>query len=216
QQLVESFFGLCKTAVMTNSGRPWYIESRLRRVQLPWMDVKRCRGIAPLSSDDCSARQSERKHSEVAATRSRQVHTEPPKSGRRDLDQRPGRTVDPVRIPTTLRIAIPAACHRKQAGVVCVALFHQDIQRPFQPRHDREARCAEASDGHPANLLQYRLAAVHRLTELDRTNRRHARVVPPVGGKLVALLDNSTDDVRAPLGQPAEDEEGATRIVAIQ
>ncbi len=195
---------------------PRHIEPRLRGVQLPWMDVERRRRVATLRADDRGARETEGQHAQVAAARGGQVHAEAAQCRRGHLDQRARLAVDPVGIAAAGRIAVAAARDGEEAGVVRVALFDQDVQRPLEPRHDGKARRAEAGDLDAADLLQHVPAATDRVAELIGADRRHACVIPPVRREFVALVDDAAHQVRPALGDPAEHEERAARFVPIQ
>src|SRR5690242_5890392 len=105
-------------------------------------------------------------------------------------------------------IAVVGAANRKQAGVVAVAFLEQYIERPLDPRHDREAGCAEAYDGLTRHVLEGELGAADLFAECRRRQRADPTVPPAVRCDLVAGGRDAPHERGFSVGDPAEREEG--------
>src|SRR5205823_8324337 len=79
-----------------------------------------------------------REQAEVGAAAGWNVRAPAPERGRRHLRYPADRSLQPVGVRMPVGIPVARAAHRKQAGVVAVAFFDEDVERPFPARHDRE------------------------------------------------------------------------------
>src|SRR5690606_22695358 len=213
QQPLELRLGARERPVVPDAGGEIHLEARLIRVDLPWMDVEGPRHTPPLRVAQRSPGQAVGEQPEIAAP-SRGEKLSPDPQGRGgELGQLTAGAPQPVRVPLAAGEAVAFPLHREEAGVVAVALLDQDVQRPLAPRDDGIARRPVTQHVDSCYVLQDGLRAADAGAELEGRDRDHAVVAPAVRGDLMPGLGDLPHQVGIALGYPAEDEEGAGRLV---
>src|SRR5688500_2715209 len=105
--------------------------------------------------------QRQREVPQVSAAGSRNPQRPEPDGSKRQLEQGARGTLDQVRARRRGGITVVGAANRKEAGVIAVALLHQDIEGPLASRPNREAGGAESQYPLPHDVLQYPAALPH-------------------------------------------------------
>src|SRR3989442_13976546 len=111
---------------MPRASEPRHVEARLLGIELPRVDVERARNAPALAVAQGRAHHPIREQTEIPTASRRNGRAPPPQRGRGHLSEPTRRTLEPVRVPATVRIAVPRAAYRKQARVVPVAFLDQD------------------------------------------------------------------------------------------
>src|SRR3989441_11297630 len=142
----------------------------------------------------------------------------PIQRGRRDLGEPASGALEPMRVLRPVGISVRPARppYRKEAGVVAIAFFDQDVERPLPTRYNRETRRTETQHRHAGDLLKQVLGPPDRLSELRPRLVGYPRVVPAVRRDLMARAYDRADQPGLPLRYPAEHEEGRARLVLSQ
>src|SRR5206468_3810751 len=117
----------------------------LGRIELPRVNVEGAGHVAALTLAECGLDYAVREKPEVRPAPSGQMQAEPIQRGRRDLGEPTSGALEPVRVLPTVGIAVrpPRPPHRKETGVVPIAFFNEDVERPLPTGHNRETRRAE-------------------------------------------------------------------------
>src|SRR5688572_28365111 len=105
------------------------------------------------------------------------------------------------------------APNRKDARIVGVAFFLQDIECPFVAAHDGEVGCTIAQYATPGNVLQQFARPAHVTAKLAAAEQHYTPVSPAVRCDFVSQIGNMPNETWTPLCHPAEDEECAGTAV---
>src|SRR5690242_21156808 len=71
-----------------------------------------------------------------------------------------------MRIRRSAGIPVAGASHGEKTGLIAVAYFDQQVERPLSTRDDREVRSSEPQHRCPGDFLESRLGASNRGAEL--------------------------------------------------
>src|ERR1051326_1946394 len=115
-----------------------------------------------------------------------------------------------MRIALAAGEPVSAASNGKQARIVAVAFFEQDVERPLAAADDREAWRSVADDGNAGLVLEDRLGCPNRFTELNRSELRDSLGSPSMRCDLVARCDEVSNELRFAFRDPSEREERPT------
>src|ERR1043166_1182039 len=126
QEALETRFGAREAGVVPELGEQWRGDSRLRRIELPRVQVEHSRLTLSLAVLEGRMDEGVREDAKVGATGGGDRHAEAAQRRWRELGDRPRRTLDAMRPTPRRRISIAVGSpDRKKAGVIGIAFFDQ-------------------------------------------------------------------------------------------
>src|SRR5215207_8736061 len=202
--------GLCtmQVAIVTETTEPAGPQPRLRRIDLPGMQIENDGTmLQPVDPRDSPASPPIGKNPKIPSACDWQIQRSETSSGARHFEQRSRRPFDRIGLPRRHRDPVSIVTDRKNARVV--PLFQQDVERPERPWCNRVTRSAVTNHSPPRRLLQELLGPAHIFPKRIGCLVVDEAVGIPMRGDLMPALGNRANQLRVSLRHPPEHEKCA-------
>src|SRR6185503_20632432 len=202
--------------VVADSGDVRYGEARLIRVDLPRMDVERCRLAAITRLLKSAANHTEWKLSEIPPTGRRNRVGENSRRRQRELRQPPRWSLDQMRHTLGAGISVSGPPYGEQTRVIAIPFLEQNIASQFAAGHNREIGRAIPDNRAAGHVLERVLGGSDIFAKGSRIEGGYRLMPVPVRCHLVSRVCDRAYDMRAVFCQPTQNEKRPAGSMPVQ